>query len=143
MRRISMSKIKEVLRLTYLSKLSSRQVKTLTGVSQSTVLYPESLMRKVSTSKPHPDWNDVHNELKQKGMTRQLLWEEYKKQHPDGYGITQFNEHYSRFKKRLNPSMRQIHYAGDKLFVDFSGLTIYFLFLILIDIRYPNQILAF
>lgn len=146
-----MSKIKEVLRLTYLSKLSSRQVKTLTGVSQSTVLdycsrfnntsvpieelleydhekvctllYPESLTRKASTSRPHPDWNDVHNELKQKGMTRQLLWEEYKKQHPDGYGITQFNEHYVRFKKTLNLSMRQIHYAGDKLFVDFSGLT--------------------
>ena len=56
-------------------------------------------------------------------MTRQLLWEEYKGEHPDGLGITQFKEHYARFAKRLNPSMRQVHYAGDKLFVDFSGLT--------------------
>ncbi|MEA3373710.1 MAG: IS21 family transposase [Campylobacterota bacterium] len=148
-----MSKIKEVLRLTHLSKLSSRQVETLTGISQSTVLeycsrfkqttlsleafleydnekvlsllYPEALKRKTGTSRPHPDWSYIHNELKdkKKGMTRHLLWEEYKEQHPDGYGISQFKEYYSRFKKRLNPSMRQIHYAGDKLFVDFSGLT--------------------
>ena len=152
MRRISMNKIKEVLKLTYLSKLSSRQVETLTGISQSTVLeycsrfkqtslaievfldydndkvlsllYPETLKRKATTSKPHPDWEYVHNELKRKGMTRQLLWEEYKEQHPDGYGISQFKEYYNRFKKTLNPSMRQIHYAGDKLFVDFSGLTV-------------------
>ncbi len=151
MRRISMNKIKEVLKLTHLSKLSSRQVETLTGISQSTVLeycsrfkqtslaievfldydndkvlsllYPETLKRKATTSKPHPDWEYVHNELKRKGMTRQLLWEEYKEQHPDGYGISQFKEYYNRFKKTLNPSMRQIHYAGDKLFVDFSGLT--------------------
>ena len=148
-----MSKIKEVLKLTYLSKLSSRQVETLTGTSQTTVLeyccrfkqtahsleaflkydnekvlsllYPETLKRKAGTSRPHPDWNYIHNELKdkKKGMTRQLLWEEYKEQHPDGYGISQFKEYYNRFKKTLNPSMRQIHYAGDKLFVDFSGLT--------------------
>jgi hypothetical protein len=56
-------------------------------------------------------------------MTRLLLWEEYKEQHPEGCGYTQFKEYYNRFKKTLNPSMRQIHYAGDKLFVDFSGLT--------------------
>jgi transposase len=52
-----------------------------------------------------------------------LLWEEYRQQHPDGYGYTQFKEYYKRYKKTLNPLMRQIHYAGDKLFVDFSGLT--------------------
>jgi transposase len=146
-----MSKIKEVLRLSILSKLSSRQVKTLTGTSQSSVLeycsrfkktslsidallaydndkiisllYPETVKPTVATSKPHPDWSYIHSELKRKGMTRQLLWEEYKEQHPDGYGITQFKEYYRRFCKTINPSMRQIHYAGDKLFIDFSGLT--------------------
>lgn len=146
-----MSKIKEVLKLTHLSKLSSRQVEVLTGTSRSTVLeycsrfkkmtlsieaileyddekvlsllYPETLKRKAKTSRPHPDWDYIHSELKQKGMTRQLLWEEYREQHPDGYGISQFKEYYSRFQKRLDVSMRQIHYAGDKLFVDFSGLT--------------------
>jgi len=146
-----MSKIKEVLKLTYISKLSSRQVEVLTGTSRSTVLeyssrfkqtalsieaileyddekvlsllYPETLKRKTKSSRPHPDWDYIHSELKQKGMTRQLLWEEYREQHPDGYGISQFKEYYSRFQKTLDVSMRQIHYAGDKLFVDFSGLT--------------------
>ena len=75
------------------------------------------------THKPHPDWNYVHNELKKKGMTRMLLWEEYKQAHPNGYGYSQFKKYYARYAKRLSPSMRQIHYAGDKLFVDFSGLT--------------------
>ena len=151
MRRIPMNTIKEVLRLTYLSKLSSRQVSLLANTSQSTVLeycarfkkvsvpieelieydnakvisllYPEIVPSRKKTTRPHPDWNIVHEELKQKGMTRQLLWEEYKEQHPDGYGYTQFKEYYNRFIKTINPSMRQIHYAGDKLFVDFSGLT--------------------
>lgn len=75
------------------------------------------------THKPHPDWNYVHNELKKKGITRMLLWEEYKQAYPNGYGYSQFKKYYARYAKRLNPSMRQIHYAGDKLFVDFSGLT--------------------
>ena len=57
-------------------------------------------------------------------MTRLLLWEEYKEKHPDGYGYSQFKEYYNRYRQQLNPSMRQIHYAGDKLFVDFSGLTV-------------------
>jgi len=146
-----MNTIKEVLRLTHLSELSSRQVALLTDTSQSTVLeycskfkklsisieklldyddtkvisllYPESAPSRKKTARPHPDWNYIHIQLKQKGMTRQLLWEEYKEQHPDGYGYTQFKEYYNRFVKTINPSMRQIHYAGDKLFVDFSGLT--------------------
>ena len=78
---------------------------------------------KTATDKPHPDWNYVHEQLKQKEMTRLLLWQEYKEAQPDGYGYSQFKEYYNRYKNTLNPSMRQIHYAGDKLFVDFSGLT--------------------
>jgi len=151
MRRISMRTVQEVLRLTYLSHLSSRQVSLLTNISQTTVLdycsrfkkvsvsieelleydnakvisllYPEMTPSRKTTTRPHPDWDQVHSELKQKGMTRLLLWEEYKEQHPDGYAYTQFKEYYNRFVKTINPSMRQIHYAGDKLFVDFSGLT--------------------
>lgn len=147
-----MSTVKEVLRLKYLGQLSNRNIELL-GVSSksavsnftsrfeksgldihhaiamddsalSAVLFPElKQYLKSSTTKPHPDWTYVHNELKRKGVTRQLLWEEYKLQHPDGYGYSQFKEHYTRYASTLNPSMRQIHYAGDMLFVDFSGLT--------------------
>lgn len=144
--------IKEVLRLKYINKLSNREIETLRGVSKSGVgnyckqfeasglsikealeldeeslqarLYPEEALSRTSTDKPHPDWDYIHQELKKKGITRLLLWQEYKEQHPGGYGYTQFKEYYNRFKATVAPSMRQIHYAGDKLFVDFSGLTI-------------------
>ena len=146
-----MSKVKEVLRLKYLGKVSNRQIETLGIVSKSAVsnitsrfdksgleieaalamkddalealLFSDAKAGKKRSTKPHPDWSYIHEQLKRKGMTRLLLWEEYKAQHPGGYGYTQFKEHYSRYAKTLNPSMRQIHYAGDKLFVDFSGLT--------------------
>ncbi|WP_294954180.1 IS21 family transposase [Sulfurovum sp.] len=153
MRRLSISTVKEVLRLKYLGDLSNRNIETLGIASKSAVsnfttrfeksgleinealamqehqllslLFPELKQYQQSrTDKPHPDWNYIHTELSKNSMTRQLLWEEYKEQHPNGYGYTQFKEYYNRYKKQLNPSMRQIHYAGDKLFVDFSGLTI-------------------
>jgi len=43
------------------------------------------------------------------------------KQHPDGYGCSQFKEYYYKYKKRLNPSMRQTYIAVKKMFVDYSG----------------------
>lgn len=145
-----MQSLKEVLRLKFEAKLSNRQIERLGLASRSAIsnyvrrfeqsglgieevlsmnaselasrLFPEQ-PSKPSSSRPQPDWRYVHEQLGRKGITRQLLWEEYKEVHPDGYGYTQFKEHYNRFVKTLNPSMRQIHYAGDKLFVDFSGLT--------------------
>ena len=68
-----------------------------------------------------PDWAQLHQELKKPGVTLQLLWEEYRAQHPEGYGRTQFCAHYRDWAGRLKPSMRQVHRAGEKLFVDFSG----------------------
>ena len=143
---------KEVLRLKYLGKLSNRNIEALGVASKSAVsnivsrfeksgllidqalalgddelqllLFPQSRASKPQTKRVHPDWNYVHAELCKKGMTRMLLWEEYKEQHPEGYGYTQFKAYYNRYKQTLNPSMRQTHYAGDKLFVDFSGVTL-------------------
>lgn len=151
MRRLSMSTMKEVLRLKYLGDLSNRNIEHLGIASKSAVsnftarfekstltidealkmedkklsalLFPELRQYQSKTTKTHPDWNYVHSELSKKGMTRLLLWEEYKEQYPNGYGYSQFKEYYNRYKKTLNPSMRQVHYAGDKLFVDFSGVT--------------------
>src|SRR5262245_3563444 len=49
------------------------------------------------SSRPVPDWPYVHAELRRKGVTLYLLWDEYKTQHPDdGYQYTQFCEHYHR-----------------------------------------------
>jgi len=76
--------------------------------------------------KPLPDYNYIYNELKnskKSEVTVKLLWEEYREVHPKGYEYTQFRILYNRFKNKLNPSMRQVHIAGDKVFVDYSGLT--------------------
>ncbi len=145
-----MQRVQEVLRLKYQGGLSNRQIETLGLASRSSVsdivkrfeanglsveaalsmkpetleshLYPSS-PSDTGTAKPHPDWLQVHKELGRKGMTRLLLWQEYKERHPDGYGYSQFKAYYRRFLQTLNPSMRQVHLAGDALFVDFSGLT--------------------
>ena len=63
----------------------------------------------------------VDKELKRKGMTRLLLWEEYKKNHPDGYCYSHFKHHFALWKAQVNPSMRIEHKAGDKMYVDFAG----------------------
>jgi transposase len=68
----------------------------------------------------------VEKELNKTGVTKMLLWQEYKENQPDGVQSTQFCEHYSRWNKRINvkPVMRMIHKAGDKLFVDYAGKTL-------------------
>lgn len=68
-----------------------------------------------------PDFARIHQELKRTGVTLQLLWVEYLQAHPGGYRYTQFCELYRRFARKLHPIMRQVHRAGEKVFVDFSG----------------------
>ena len=71
-----------------------------------------------------PDWPAIHRELRRKGVTLQLVWEEYRAAHPDGYGRSWFCELYRAWEGRLSPTMRQAHVAGEKLFVDYAGTTI-------------------
>ena len=55
-----------------------------------------------------------------------LLWQEHQADNPEGrtYQYSQYCEHYRRWAKTLKRSMRQIHRAGEKLFVDFAGPTL-------------------
>jgi transposase len=71
-----------------------------------------------------PDWPTIHRELRRKGVTLQLVWEEYRAAHPQGYGRSRFCELYRTWEGRLSPTMRQTHVAGEKLFVDYAGTTI-------------------
>ena len=146
---LSMRKIEEILRLKFEIGLTHRAIAKSCGVSTSTVseyvthakaaglswplpeeltaeqlearLYPDKggSRRKV----PQPDWPFIHKELKRKGVTLSLLWVEYRQEHPDGYGYSQFCQHYREWKQPLNPIMRQKHKAGEKLFVDYAGQT--------------------
>lgn len=71
-----------------------------------------------------PDWKEIHQELKRKGVTLQILWEEYKRKNPTGYQYSRFAYLYRQWAKSLDVWMPQIHKAGDKVFVDYSGLTV-------------------
>ena len=72
-----------------------------------------------------PDWPHVHRELRRKGVTLSLIWEEYRAAHPDdGYGYSRFCELYRRWEGHLSPTMRQHHFAGERVFVDYAGDTL-------------------
>lgn len=73
--------------------------------------------------RPMPDWEHVAHELTRKGVTLLLVWEEYRAQHPDGYGYSRFCDLYNRHRAQTDPRMRQVHKAGEKLFVDYAGQT--------------------
>lgn len=72
-----------------------------------------------------PDFGEIHRELRRKGVTLQLLWEEYRAQAQGvPYSRSRFCERYSEFRQLLRRSMRQTHVAGEKLFVDYAGPTV-------------------
>ena len=73
--------------------------------------------------RPEPDWAAVHRELKRKGVTLQLLWDECKAAHSNGYQYSTFCLHFRRWRSRLDVGMRQDHRAGEKWFVDYAGQT--------------------
>jgi len=68
-----------------------------------------------------PDWSYIHREMAKPHVTLALLWTEYREQNPQGYGHSQFSEHYNRWRDKLSVVMRQNHKAGEKTFIDYSG----------------------
>ncbi|MDD9936043.1 MAG: IS21 family transposase [Myxococcales bacterium] len=74
--------------------------------------------------RPEPDYRAMHKELRRRGVTLRLLWQEYRAEHPkDGLEYSAYCERYRRWKQQLDVVMRQSHEAGDKLFVDYAGMT--------------------
>ena len=71
-----------------------------------------------------PDFAKLHAELKRPGVTRMLLWQEYKSAQPDGWQYSVFCDQYRRWLGRQDVVLRQTHQPGDKLFVDYAGQTI-------------------
>jgi transposase len=149
-RRIDMKKIREVLRLKHDRGASTRQIADSLRLSVSTVseyLYranaaghtwplPENLsdedlerslfpgpVKPGEPPRPLPDWQKVRTELSRKGVTLLLLWREYKSARPDGYGYSRFAGLYSDWEKKTEVRMLQRHKSGEKLFVDFAGVT--------------------
>ncbi len=142
-RRLLMRKIREVLRLKHEQGLSHQAVAQACAVGVGTVnrYLQRAAQRGLGWPLPadlddaalearlfpraapvhdriRPDCAYIHRELKRDSVTLQLLWEEYAQIHPDGYGRTQFCEIYRQWTRRLRPSMRQVHRAGEKTFID-------------------------
>ncbi len=135
-----MKMIKEVLRLYHGSGLSQKQICKALGCSRGAIAeylhrakaaglnwpLPDELddaqierrlfPPRAQSKRPLPDFTYIHTELKKKGVTLIRLWAEYKEEHPDGYGQTQFCDLYGRFEKSLNLVMRQEHKAGHSAF---------------------------
>ena len=146
-----MRTIREVLRLKLDCGLSDRQIAKSTGLARSTIgeylrrfhesglLWPLSaaLQERDLTSclfpqapvisrdqRPVPDWPQVQAELRRKGVTLTLLWQEYKAANPDGFQYSWFCDTYHSWRSQRDLAMRQTHRAGEKLFVDFCGPTV-------------------
>ncbi len=144
--RHSMRKIREILRHKWALRRSHREVAASLGVSVGAVsvteqrarragldwatiesLSEEALETRLYGTAPSerrrllPDPAVLHTELKRAGVTLQLLHHEYLEQHPGGYRYTQFCAHYRRWCDHRRLSMRQVHRAGEKLFVDYAG----------------------
>ena len=149
-RRLSMRKIKEVLRLKWECGSSNKQIATSCNIARSTVreylsraedagltwpldpnlddsglenlLFPDKPLIP-SSQRQMPSMTYLFQEMKKKAVTLQLLWYEYKQGNPDGYQYSQFCNLYRQWVKKLDVTLRQEHRAGEKLFVDYAGQT--------------------
>jgi len=150
--RIKMRQIREILRLRLESGRSIRQISASTKCSVGGIqkllkqaqqlnlswplpadlddaelalkFYPQATTSGQKRFAP-PDWIQVHQELKRKAMTKRLLWEEYCQSHPTRcYSYSQYCDIYARWCKRQKRSLRQLHKAGEKAFIDYAGVTI-------------------
>ena len=77
-----------------------------------------------SVQRPAPAWPTVHKELCRKGVTLELLWQEYRSEQPKAFQYSAFCEHYRRWPQQLTTLMRQTHTPGERLFVDYAGQTV-------------------
>jgi transposase len=87
------------------------------------LLYPRPTAAAADT-RPRPDWAAVHRELRRPGGTLQLLWEEYRSTYPEGYGCSRYCDLWRAWVGRLSPTMRQLHVAGERMYVDYAGKTL-------------------
>lgn len=145
-----MRQIIEVLRLKYEAGLSHERIARACGLSKGVVGKYVSLAQAHDVTWPlpedvdevrleallfpaktpparfaEPDYFQVHQELKTKGVTLQLVWAEYVERHGDkAYRYSQFCHHYRLWRGRQRRSMHQVHRAGEKIFIDYCGPTV-------------------
>jgi len=150
--RVPMRCVREILRLKHGCGATDRMIARSTGLARSTVsdyldraaatglgwplppmltdaalealLFARAGIAPGTRRKAEPDWPAIHRELRRRGVTLMLLWQEYCAQNPKAFGYSRFCELYRDWESRLSPTMRQVHPAGERLFVDYAGQTV-------------------
>jgi transposase len=146
-----MRNVRDILRLHIEHQLTGRQIAQSLGLAHSTVM---SVLHRAETlglrwplpadlddaalegkfrpptpgetaGRGEPSWEQIYRELhRRKAVTLRLLWQEYRRDYPDGYQYSRFCDLYRRWEGRLDVVLRQPHRAGEKMFLDWAGLTL-------------------
>ena len=148
-KKLNMRKVRELLRLRFQQELSNRQAAKTVGIGKTAASEYISGFRKsgltldqamtlsdkdllatlnIHSHRENPRYEAlaklfpyIERELKRTGVTLQLLWQEYREGHPDGYEYSQYCHHFYKWRASQKVSMHIEHKAGDKLYVDFAG----------------------
>lgn len=147
-----MRQVVEILRLKHQHQLSVREIARSCGIAPSTVgdylqraqaaqlnwplpdgLSELELEQRLLSTGPVPapetpatrlpDWRQVHEELRRPNVTLRLLWQEAQRADPTGLKYSRYCELYREWSQSLDPTLRQVHLPGEKLFVDWAGQT--------------------
>jgi transposase len=148
--RLSMRNIREILRLKFERGMAERGIAASCSCARSTVQEVLRRFRATGLSWPVPaewdegrvyallyppteapsanrvvipDWEYIKTQLRKKGVTRQLLWREYRGGQANTLGYSAFCEQYNQWLSTQDPVMRQVYRPGEKLFVDYAGPT--------------------
>ena len=149
---ISMSKIRQIIKL-YSQQMGKRKIGERLGMSKNTVkLYIEQFHQLKTTKEDlfkltdyelnklfHPPLELTSNDrvkqlydyfpvmttqLRRRGMTVSKLFREFKILHPEAFGETSFYYYYNLWRRKVNPAMHIEHKVGDKMYVDYAGVTL-------------------
>ena len=148
-RRINMRKIREILRLHEECGLTNRQIAKALNISRPVVgqyladfkasgltyrevsrMSDDEVMEIFEANKKEESekyrilsqrFSYFARELKKRGLTLYLLWQEYKREQPEGYGYSRFCYHFQVWRALSPLSMHIEHKAGEKMFVDYTG----------------------
>ena len=148
-KRIEMRKVRELLRLRFEQNISSRKAAKILGIGKTAAneyilgfkskdldiskisrMSDSELLSAITVNKTieNPRYKELfkqftyfEKELKRTGVTLELLWKEYSQSHTDYYSYSRFCYYYNSWRKDKKVSMRMMHKAGDKMFVDFTG----------------------
>ncbi len=148
----SMSKVRQIIKL-YHQALGKKKIALRLGISKNTVKHYVEVYKQLKTTKeaimqlsdlelnkmfhpPQPTqitlkleqmlafFPEVDKQMRKRGMTLMKLHKLYKALHPDGYGSSQFYHYYTQWTKKIYPSMHIEHKVGDKMYIDYAGVTL-------------------